>query len=87
MLERLAGAAARRQSELAGELPVTRQAVAKHLATLEQAGLVSGERDGRDTGYRLDPRRSGRGRLARARRREWDARLAALARHVERRQA
>jgi predicted transcriptional regulator len=27
-------------SRLAGELPVTRQAVAKHLATLDRAGLV-----------------------------------------------
>jgi DNA-binding transcriptional ArsR family regulator len=32
---------------LAEELPVTRQAVAKHLAVLERAGLVSGARRGR----------------------------------------
>ena len=48
-VERLAARDARRQTELAGELPITRQAVAKHLATLEQAGLVRAERRGRET--------------------------------------
>ena len=33
---------------VAGELPVTRQAVAKHLAVLGRAGLVEGTRRGRD---------------------------------------
>ena len=31
-------------SELARELPITRQAVAKHLATLAEAGLVTSPR-------------------------------------------
>ena len=41
---------------LTAELPITRQAVAKHLATLDHAGLV--ERipgDGREIHYRLRP--------------------------------
>jgi DNA-binding transcriptional ArsR family regulator len=42
-------------TELAAELPVTRQAVSKHLAALGSAGLVDSERDGRETRYRLTP--------------------------------
>ena len=42
-------------SALAGELPVSRQAVAKHLATLDRAGLVRSHREGREQLYRLDP--------------------------------
>ncbi len=33
-------------TELTGELPMTRQAVSKHLATLSDAGLVESERRG-----------------------------------------
>jgi len=61
-------------TELTGELPMTRQAVAKHLATLSDAGLVESERAGRETRYRLT--RAGE---------EWDERLDALVRHLERR--
>jgi DNA-binding transcriptional ArsR family regulator len=42
-------------SGLAGRLPMTRQAVAKHLAALERAGLVVPRREGRETRYRLTP--------------------------------
>jgi len=42
-------------SELARDLPITRQAVAKHLATLADAGLVTSQRSGRETRYRLTP--------------------------------
>ena len=61
-------------TELTGELPITRQAVAKHLATLADAGLVESERLGRETRYRLT--RAGA---------EWDGRLDALLRHLRRR--
>ena len=44
-------------SRLAGELPITRQAVAKHLAALQRAGLVEPRREGRETRYTLTPRR------------------------------
>jgi DNA-binding transcriptional ArsR family regulator len=42
-------------SALARELPMTRQAVAKHLSALERAGLVTPRREGRETRYRLTP--------------------------------
>jgi DNA-binding transcriptional ArsR family regulator len=69
---------------LADELPVTRQAVAKHLAQLEDAGLVSAIADGRRRTYRLTP-----GPLTDAMGwmvdvgGDWDERLGALKRHVE----
>jgi DNA-binding transcriptional ArsR family regulator len=42
-------------SGLATELPMSRQAVAKHLAALERAGLVAPRREGRELRYRLTP--------------------------------
>jgi DNA-binding transcriptional ArsR family regulator len=42
-------------SRLAGELPITRQAVTKHLAALHRAGLVEPRREGRETHYKLTP--------------------------------
>ena len=41
-------------TQLAAELPVTRQAVAKHLTALREAGLVDSRRSGRETLYRLE---------------------------------
>jgi DNA-binding transcriptional ArsR family regulator len=66
---------------LAAELPISRQAVAKHLATLARAGLVSQSRRGRESLFELDPRP-----LADAARwlttvgAEWDTRLGDLQR-------
>jgi DNA-binding transcriptional ArsR family regulator len=60
-------------TELTGELPITRQAVTKHLVTLADAGLVESERQGRETRYRLTPTGE-----------EWDERLDALRRHLYR---
>jgi DNA-binding transcriptional ArsR family regulator len=42
-------------SALAAQLPVSRQAVAKHLAQLRDAGLAEAEHAGRETRYRLTP--------------------------------
>lgn len=42
-------------TELAGELPISRQAVVKHLNTLSQAGLLERDREGRDVRYRVTP--------------------------------
>jgi DNA-binding transcriptional ArsR family regulator len=42
-------------SRLAGELPMTRQAVSKHLGALARAGLVEAHREGRETRYTLTP--------------------------------
>ena len=52
-------------TELTGELPMTRQAVSKHLATLSEAGLVSSRARGRETRYRLTEAGDGVGRAAR----------------------
>jgi DNA-binding transcriptional ArsR family regulator len=40
-------------TRLADGLPVSRQAVSKHLAALEGAGLIAGERQGREHRYAL----------------------------------
>lgn len=72
-------------ARLAEELQVTRQAVAKHLAALERAGLVSASADERSRTYRLTP-----GPLNEAMGwmvdvgAEWDSRLESLRRYVER---
>ena len=42
-------------TELTEELPVSRQAIAKHLAVLRRARLVMRRRAGRETRYRLSP--------------------------------
>lgn len=42
-------------TELARDLPVSRQAVVKHLATLRSAQLVEARRHGRESRYRLRP--------------------------------
>ena len=42
-------------SELAERMPISRQAIVKHLASLADAGLVSAEREGRHVRYRLTP--------------------------------
>jgi len=55
LVSTLARAPALSASRLAGELPISRQAVAKHLAALDRAGLVEAKREGRETRYRLTP--------------------------------
>jgi DNA-binding transcriptional ArsR family regulator len=63
---------------------LTRQAITKHLAVLEASGVVVSERVGRESVYRLEPRR-----LAAAQRnlasisRQWDEALERLRKHVE----
>jgi DNA-binding transcriptional ArsR family regulator len=42
-------------TELAQRLPISRQAVAKHLAALHEAGLVERAKEGREARYRLTP--------------------------------
>ncbi|MFJ1929306.1 MULTISPECIES: ArsR/SmtB family transcription factor [unclassified Streptomyces] len=42
-------------ASLAGQLPVSRQAVVKHLTVLDGAGLVSGGRAGREVRYPVRP--------------------------------
>jgi DNA-binding transcriptional ArsR family regulator len=70
-------------SELCAGLPISRQAVAKHVAVLEEAGLVRSERRGRERQVRFTP-----APLEEATRwiasieLEWDARLQALERYL-----
>jgi DNA-binding transcriptional ArsR family regulator len=42
-------------TELASGLPISRQAVVKHLSALSDAGLLARERAGRDVRYRVTP--------------------------------
>lgn len=42
-------------TELARDLPISRQAVSKHLEVLARAGLVSARRQGRSASYRITP--------------------------------
>jgi DNA-binding transcriptional ArsR family regulator len=55
VIRSLTGERAVTASGLAGELPITRQGIAKHLAALERAGLVEPRREGRETRYSLTP--------------------------------
>lgn len=72
-------------TELAADLPVSRQAVAKHLAALADAGLVRAERRGREVRYRLTPEPLGSAVSWIADLdTTWAARLAALRDHVRR---
>jgi DNA-binding transcriptional ArsR family regulator len=70
-------------SRLAGELPVSRQAVAKHLAALDRAGLVATRRDGRERTYVLRPEPMGEAiAWMTSVGAQWDDRLARLARRA-----
>ena len=71
-------------SWLAGRVPFSRQAVAKHLGVLERAGLISRRKQGREVLYqvqadRLDKATQAMAELAA----QWDRRLAAIKRLAE----
>jgi DNA-binding transcriptional ArsR family regulator len=69
---------------LAQGLPVTRQAVAKHLAVLGRVGLVTGRRRGREVRYTVRPERLDDAAEAMARvAAQWDRRLARIKRLAE----
>ena len=71
-------------SWLAGRVPFSRQAVSKHLVVLEQAGLISRRKQGREVLYQVEA-----GRLDQATRAmadlaaQWDRRLATIKRLAE----
>ena len=82
----LVGAESLSASELAGRLPVSRQAIARHLAVLAEAGLVEAEHSGRQLRYRaLGGRLSQLARHLDAVGRGWDRRLDRLRTAAERR--
>jgi DNA-binding transcriptional ArsR family regulator len=72
-------------TSLSAQVPVTRQAVAKHLTVLDRVGLVHGTTSGREHHFRVDERQ-----LARAAEQlatvgtAWDGRLRRIARIAER---
>ena len=84
LLEELVTAGAATATTLAGRLPVTRQAVVKHLAVLSQVGLVTGQRQGREVRYevRTSPLATTADWLT-GLATEWDRRLAAIKRIAE----
>ncbi|SFC57217.1 DNA-binding transcriptional regulator, ArsR family [Nocardioides terrae] len=69
---------------LSDRLPVSRQAVAKHLTVLDRAGLVHGEAAGRERHYRIDDEQFARA-LAQlhAVTSAWDGRLRRIRRLAE----
>ena len=70
-------------SDLAEIFPISRQAVSKHLATLEEAGLVQAERRGRERMLTFSPAPldAATAWIAAVEAR-WDARLSALQRYL-----
>jgi DNA-binding transcriptional ArsR family regulator len=55
LVEAVAARGSATATELAAELPVSRQAVAKQLSTLADAGLLRATRSGRETRYEVTP--------------------------------
>ncbi|MFG2562982.1 ArsR/SmtB family transcription factor [Streptomyces sp. NPDC048496] len=71
-------------TKLAERVPVSRQAVVKHLAVLDAAGLVSGRRVGREVRYAVQPAAlDATARWMAALAADWDRRLADIKRIAE----
>lgn len=84
LVSRLGDGEPRSIAALARDVPMSRQALTKHLRVLEAAGLANVEHTGRETLYRIDPS----GLLAAevwiaTVSRQWDAAIDRLKRHVE----
>jgi DNA-binding transcriptional ArsR family regulator len=78
------GAAEMSASALATRLPVTRQAIAKHLSVLAEAGLVEPVRVGREIRFRaLGAQLSALGSQLTVIGQQWDRRLLAIKRIAE----
>ena len=79
MIQRLVHSGPITPTVLAKELPITRQAVSRHLGVLQRGGLVTVRKDGREQRYQLavDSLRDAAAWIAGIEQ-EWDARLAAL---------
>lgn len=85
VLEALAAQPAASASALARDLPISRQMVLKHLAVLQESGLVSSTRVGREVLFqvRTAPLTETADWLA-SLAAQWDSRLAALKARAER---
>ena len=76
LLERLAVAGSASASSIAQELPISRQAIAKHLQSLEQAGLVSRQRQGKEVCFVVEPHQlAATGRWLQRMAQRWDPEL------------
>ena len=79
LLDLLAAQGVGTATTLAKRLPVSRQAVVKHLAVLDAAGLVSGSRVGREVRYAVRPAAlDATARWMGALAGDWDRRLAKI---------
>ena len=88
VVETLASGGTVTASTLAEQLPITRQAVAKHLSALRGAELVTSTRVGRETRYQLRPQPLNQAaEWIQTVGADWDGRLDALRRSVEGRQS
>ncbi|MFD8526619.1 ArsR/SmtB family transcription factor [Streptosporangium canum] len=84
LLDLLAAQGEATATTLAGRLPVSRQAVVKHLVVLDAAGLVSGSRVGREVRYAVRPAAlDATARWMAALAADWDRRLASIKRVAE----
>ncbi|MFF0189627.1 ArsR/SmtB family transcription factor [Streptomyces sp. NPDC005244] len=84
LLDLLAEKGTATATTLAERLPVSRQAVVKHLVVLDAAGLVSGSRVGREVRYALRPAAlDAAARWMAALAADWDRRLADIKRVAE----
>ncbi|WP_349898248.1 ArsR/SmtB family transcription factor [Parafrigoribacterium soli] len=84
LVERLGERGPASLARLAADTTITRQAIARHLGTLESAGLVASERRGRERIWQLRPEAleaTGRALVDASRR--WDDALERLRRYVE----
>jgi DNA-binding transcriptional ArsR family regulator len=84
LLDAIAAHGSATATTLAGEVPVSRQAIVKHLNVLHQAGLVDSGRQGREVRYSVRPDRlTETARWMSGLAAEWDARLATIKRIAE----
>ena len=83
LIERISEDGPLSATDLAGDLPISRQAVVKHLSALAGAGLVQSDRQGREVLFTVDPAQL---RVASdwldQIGRTWDRRLVALVKHL-----
>jgi DNA-binding transcriptional ArsR family regulator len=84
VVDRLRDGSERSIAAIATGLPISRQALTKHLRVLEAAGVASSRRLGRETVYRIDPA----GLVAAERwianvSKQWDSAIHRLKKHVE----
>jgi len=71
-------------SSLAGRVPFSRQPVSKHLVVLEQVGLISRRKQGREVLYQVDVDRLAQATQAMAElAMQWDRRLSTIKRLAE----